>query len=123
MQRSFGASGPLVPAIGQGSWYSEQGDRREAIAAFRRGLRSRTLYAEDYEHALGEDVEAMRARHVGEPSGPATVGERARFAAFGIVGTIIGLTFFALCLPLLPLGLVNVFRKRARMAREAKGTA
>jgi len=38
MQRSFGASGPLVPATGQGSWYSEQGDRREAIAAFRRGL-------------------------------------------------------------------------------------
>ncbi|MBN9453698.1 MAG: aldo/keto reductase [Bosea sp.] len=38
MQRSFGASGPLVPSIGQGSWYSEQGDRREAIAAFRRGL-------------------------------------------------------------------------------------
>ena len=29
MQRSFGASGPLVPSIGQGSWYSEQGDRRE----------------------------------------------------------------------------------------------
>ena len=38
MQRSFGISGPSVPAIGQGSWYSEQGDRREAIAAFRRGL-------------------------------------------------------------------------------------
>lgn len=38
MQRSFGASGPTVPSIGQGSWYSEQGDRREAIAAFRRGL-------------------------------------------------------------------------------------
>ena len=38
MQRGFGASGPLVPSIGQGSWYSEQGDRREAIAAFRRGL-------------------------------------------------------------------------------------
>jgi len=38
MQRSFGISGPSVPSIGQGSWYSEQGDRREAIAAFRRGL-------------------------------------------------------------------------------------
>ncbi len=38
MQRSFGASGPLASSIGQGSWYSEQGDRREAIAAFRRGL-------------------------------------------------------------------------------------
>nr|WP_047580872.1 aldo/keto reductase [Methylobacterium sp. ZNC0032] len=36
--KPFGASGPLVPSIGQGSWYSEQGDRREAIAAFRRGL-------------------------------------------------------------------------------------
>mgnify|MGYP003942540173 CR=1 FL=1 len=38
MQRSFGTSGRLIPSIGQGSWYSEQGDRREAIAAFRRGL-------------------------------------------------------------------------------------
>jgi diketogulonate reductase-like aldo/keto reductase len=38
MQRSFGASGLSIPSIGQGSWYSEQGDRREAIAAFRRGL-------------------------------------------------------------------------------------
>lgn len=93
------------------------------FAAFRRGLRSRTLYAEDYERTLGEDVEAVRARHVGEPSSPATLGERARFVALGLAGTIIGLTFFALCLPLLPLGLVNVFRKRARMAREANGTA
>lgn len=38
MQRAFGAGGPAVPAIGQGSWYIEQGDRREAIAALRRGL-------------------------------------------------------------------------------------
>lgn len=38
MQRSFGAGGPSVSSIGQGSWYIEQGDRREAIAALRRGL-------------------------------------------------------------------------------------
>lgn len=38
MKRSFGIAGPAVSTIGQGSWYSEQGDRREAIAAFRRGL-------------------------------------------------------------------------------------
>ncbi len=38
MKRSFGTGGPAVSVIGQGSWYSEQGDRREAIAAFRRGL-------------------------------------------------------------------------------------
>ena len=33
MQRSFGAGGPAVSSIGQGSWHIEQGDRREAIAA------------------------------------------------------------------------------------------
>lgn len=38
MQRSFGAGGPSVSSIGQGGWYIEQGDRREAIAALRRGL-------------------------------------------------------------------------------------
>ncbi|CAM5773726.1 aldo/keto reductase [Bosea minatitlanensis] len=38
MQRSFGAGGPAVSSIGQGSWYIEQGDRREAVAALRRGL-------------------------------------------------------------------------------------
>lgn len=38
MQRSFGTGGPAVSTIGQGSWYIEQGDRRAAIAALRRGL-------------------------------------------------------------------------------------
>jgi diketogulonate reductase-like aldo/keto reductase len=38
MSASFGKGGPQVTAIGQGSWYSEQGDRAETIAAFRRGL-------------------------------------------------------------------------------------
>ena len=38
MQHEFGAGGPAVSVIGQGSWYIEQGDRREAIAALRRGL-------------------------------------------------------------------------------------
>jgi len=38
MRREFGAGGPTVSVIGQGSWYIEQGDRREAVAALRRGL-------------------------------------------------------------------------------------
>lgn len=38
MSASFGKGGPQVAAIGQGGWYSEQGDRAETIAAFRRGL-------------------------------------------------------------------------------------
>ncbi|KRE00530.1 oxidoreductase [Bosea sp. Root670] len=68
MQRSFGASGPSVPPIGQGSWYSEQGDRREAIAAFRRGLDlglshidTAEMYGDGRSEALiGEAIEGRR---------------------------------------------------------------
>jgi len=68
MQRSFGASGALVPSIGQGSWYSEQGDRREAIAAFRRGLDlglthidTAEMYGDGRSEALiGEAIEGRR---------------------------------------------------------------
>jgi diketogulonate reductase-like aldo/keto reductase len=34
----FGADGPAIPRIGQGSWNIELGDRREAITALKRGL-------------------------------------------------------------------------------------
>jgi len=34
----FGPTGRNVPAIGQGSWYIERGDKSEAVAALRRGL-------------------------------------------------------------------------------------
>jgi diketogulonate reductase-like aldo/keto reductase len=34
----FGSSGPLVPVVGQGTWYIDQGDRRKAVAALRRGI-------------------------------------------------------------------------------------
>lgn len=68
MQCSFGVSGPLVPSIGQGSWYSEQGDRREAIAAFRRGLDlglthidTAEMYGDGRAEALiGEAIEGRR---------------------------------------------------------------
>jgi diketogulonate reductase-like aldo/keto reductase len=36
--RKFGTPGPLVPVIGQGTWYSDRGDRKAAIAALRRGI-------------------------------------------------------------------------------------
>lgn len=38
MQRAFGSTRREVPAIGQGTWYIEQADRSEAVAALRRGL-------------------------------------------------------------------------------------
>jgi diketogulonate reductase-like aldo/keto reductase len=37
-QRSFGATGRKVPAIGQGTWYFERSRRADAIAALRAGL-------------------------------------------------------------------------------------
>ncbi|MGO4171078.1 aldo/keto reductase [Bosea sp. TAF32] len=68
MKRSFGAAGPTVSVIGQGSWYSEQGDRREAITAFRRGLDlgldhidTAEMYGDGRSEALiGEAIEGRR---------------------------------------------------------------
>jgi diketogulonate reductase-like aldo/keto reductase len=36
--QKFGTPGPLVPVIGQGTWYIDRGDRKAAIAALRRGI-------------------------------------------------------------------------------------
>ncbi|WP_432704514.1 aldo/keto reductase [Bosea vaviloviae] len=38
MTRPFGPTGREIATIGQGSWYIEQGDKRAAVAALRRGL-------------------------------------------------------------------------------------
>src|SRR6195952_5633169 len=37
-QQKFGSSGPLVPVIGQGTWYIDRSDRSDAVAALRRGI-------------------------------------------------------------------------------------
>ena len=37
-QQQFGKGGPLVSAIGQGTWYIDRGDRDSAVAALRRGI-------------------------------------------------------------------------------------
>ncbi len=34
----FGPTGRSVPLIGQGSWFIESGDRRQAVAALQRGI-------------------------------------------------------------------------------------
>jgi diketogulonate reductase-like aldo/keto reductase len=63
----FGSNGPELASIGQGSWFSEQGDRRETVAAFRRGLDLGLTHidtAEMYGDGLAEEIvgEAISGR-------------------------------------------------------------
>ena len=37
-QKEFGSGGPQVSVIGQGTWYIDQGNRKSAVAALRRGV-------------------------------------------------------------------------------------
>ena len=67
-QRSFGKGGANVSRIGQGSWYSERGERAEAVAAFRRGLDlgltpvdTAEMYGDGRaEEIIGESLEGRR---------------------------------------------------------------
>ena len=62
---AFGAGGPPVPVIGQGTWYIDHGDRATAVAALRRGLdlgMSHIDTAEMYGDAELVVAEAMAGR-------------------------------------------------------------
>ena len=37
-QKKFGSNGPEVSLIGQGTWYIDRGNRKDAVAALRRGI-------------------------------------------------------------------------------------
>jgi len=87
--------------------------------AFRRGRVSRTFYGETYETLLGEDVATARKNHVGEPRGSASVGEVTAFVGLVVLGTVLGLAFAAVLLPFVPIGIVNVLRKRRAKATQA----
>lgn len=87
--------------------------------AFRRGRVSRTFYGETYESLLDEDVATARKTHVGEPRGSASVGEVTAFVGLVVLGTVLGLAFAAVLLPFVPIGIVNVLRKRRAKAARA----
>jgi hypothetical protein len=89
--------------------------------AFRRGRVSRSFYGETYERVLDEDVATARKAHVGEPRGSASVGEVAEFVGLVVLGTVLGLAFGAALLPFVPIGIVNVLRKRRAKATKAIG--
>lgn len=66
-QDVFGPTGRRVPVIGQGSWYIESGDRRQAVAALQRGIEQGMTHidtAEMYGDGAAESVvgEAIAGR-------------------------------------------------------------
>lgn len=66
-QDVFGPTGRRVPVIGQGSWYIESGDRRQAVAALQRGIERGMTHidtAEMYGDGAAESVvgEAIAGR-------------------------------------------------------------
>jgi diketogulonate reductase-like aldo/keto reductase len=64
--KKFGTAGPLVPVIGQGTWYIDRGDRRAAIAALRRGIELGMTHIDtaemygDAELIIGEAIAGQR---------------------------------------------------------------
>src|SRR4051812_29064059 len=60
--RAFGAGGPPVPVVGQGTWKMERDDSAQAIAALRRGLELGLTHVDTAEmYGMGE-VEELLAR-------------------------------------------------------------
>lgn len=63
--RHFGANGPAVATIGQGTWHIDRGDRRDAIAALRAGMDAGATHidtAEMYDEAEPLVAEAIAGR-------------------------------------------------------------
>lgn len=90
--------------------------------AFRRGLRDRSLYGEDYERLLALRVGEARAAFLSETSAHEgwTAREALLLGVTFLTGLVVGLSLFALLLPLAPVGFVtNALRARDR-AREAQ---
>lgn len=88
---------------------------RRTFAAYVRGLRSRSLYAEPFEPLLDQTVGEMRARFIGE-TGRATASDVAHFALAAVTGIVVGLSFAAVTLPLVPIGLVATWLRRRQSA-------
>lgn len=94
---------------------------RRVFAAFVRGRRSRTLYGEPFEPLLDGTVGDLRAQYI-EVGGrrAATSSDGMLFAVACLAGIAVGLTMFAIVVPLVPVGLLMSWRRRRE--RSARGT-
>ena len=80
-QRLFGPTGAKVPVIGQGTWYIDEENRKQAIAAIREGLDLGMKHIDtagmygfgEAENIVGEAIEGRRDE---VPSIPATLARQ-----------------------------------------------
>lgn len=84
--------------------------------AFVRGRRSRSLYREPFEPLLELRVDVARVRHVGEEA-TVRIDDVLAFVLASVVGTLVGLAFAAMVLPLVPVGLAATRLRRRSDAR------
>jgi hypothetical protein len=96
---------------------------RLILAAFVRGRRSRSLYAETFEPLLDETVGAARARVVANV-GRVTAADYAAFVLAAALGIVVGALFLAVTLPLVPVGhLAKRLRDRERRLKPKPGAS
>lgn len=95
---------------------------RRTFAAFVRGRRSRSLYAEAFEPLLDETVGEMRAKHVGKVEG-VTAADVGAFAVATGLGAVVGILMTVLLLPLVPVGLFNAWLRRRQQRAAARASA
>ena len=87
--------------------------------AFVRGRASRSLYGEAYEAVLGERVDEARAARVHDRT--PTLDDAGRFAAVAAAGLAVAVLFWGVAIPNVPLGLVNVWRRRREQSAARAG--
>jgi hypothetical protein len=86
--------------------------------AFVRGRRSSTLYGQTFEPLLDRTVGDLRAVHVAGSAPRASAKDVALFVLATIGGLAVGLTIFALLIPMVPVGLLmSWLRRRSQTGR------
>ncbi len=107
--KSFGAAW-VLNLSGMGIWWLWP---KRIFEAFVRGLRSESLYGRELDTLLDQTVAQTRAQmHVPPGRSPIKFSDLLLFKLSVIAGTLVGLGFLCIALPLLPVGLVMQWRKR-----------
>jgi hypothetical protein len=94
---------------------------KRTYRAFMRGRRSAPLYGRSYEELLATKVGETRAKHIaGEDETSARgAADVAWFVLAGVAGVVLGATFLAAMLPLVPIGLVTKMWLKAKQSKSA----